>query len=142
MPKIIIHAPDGTFNNRSREAVAGELTDFALGCERLPLSPFVKSTVWTYFNEYARDTVYMGSDPADQNIISLQIYTIEGGLNEESKKQLIEGATAILGRHSNAGDRIPVYIVVHEMPETNWGIFGKQADLAALRASAPDAPAI
>ena len=47
MPKIIIHAPKTTFDSKARQAIAAELTDFALDCEALPQSPFVKSTVWT-----------------------------------------------------------------------------------------------
>ncbi len=141
MPKIIIHAPEGTFDAEARAAVAAELTDFALDCEALPKSPFVKSTVWTYFNTCPADAVFMGEKPAYARIISAQVFVIAGGLDDEAKKRLIKGATEILGRHSGASGQLPVYIVLHEIPEINWGIFGQTADLAALRASPPDAPA-
>ena len=36
----------------------------------------------------------------------------------------------------------PVYVVIHEIAEENWVVFGRQADLATLRASAPDALSI
>ena len=142
MPKIIIHAPEGAFNAEARAAVAAELTDFALDCEALPRSPFVKSTVWTYFNACPIDAVFMGEDQAHAAIISAQIFVIAGGLDARAKKSFIKGATEILGRYSGATDRAPVYIVLHEAPEINWGIFGETASLAALRASPPDAPAI
>jgi len=142
MPKIIIHAPEAAFDATARQAIAAELSAFALECEKLPKSPFVRSTVWSYFNTYAADAVFMGDRRATANVVSVQIYVIEGGLDSGSKKTLIEGATAIFGRHLGETDRIPVYIVIHEIPETNWGIFGKNADLAALRASAADAPAL
>jgi phenylpyruvate tautomerase PptA (4-oxalocrotonate tautomerase family) len=67
---------------------------------------------------------------------------IQGGLDDTAKRKLISGATEILGRHSGAQGRIPVYVVIHEMPEINWGIFGETANLAALRASPTDAPAL
>jgi len=60
MPKIIVHSPVGTFDAAQRHSVAAELTDFAIECEALPASPFVKSTVWTYFNEYAADACAVG----------------------------------------------------------------------------------
>ena len=142
MPKIIIHAAEGTFDAEARAAVAAELTDFALDCEALPKSPFVKSTVWTYFNACPADAVFMGAELAYARIISAQMFVIAGGLDEVAKKRLIHGATEILGRHSGASNRVPAYIVLHEVPEINWGIFGETADLAALRASSPDAPAI
>jgi hypothetical protein len=61
MPKIIVHSPVGTFDAAQRHSVAAELTDFAIECEALPASPFVKSTVWTYFNEYAADACAIGA---------------------------------------------------------------------------------
>ncbi len=45
MPEIIIYAPENTFDAGARATVAAELTDFALNCEALPTSHFVKSTV-------------------------------------------------------------------------------------------------
>lgn len=123
MPKIIIHSPSGTFDGQARKDLAGEITHFALECEDLPKSPFVKSTVWLYFNEYAPDRVFMGEAPAYKPIITVQFYVIEGGLD-------------------TGGDPVPAYIVIRDVPESNWGIFGKTADLAALRASATDAPAL
>lgn len=142
MPKIIIHAAEGIFDADARAAVAAELTDFALDCEALPKSPFVRSTVWTYFNACPADAVFMGAELAYARIISAQMFVIAGGLDDEAKKRLIQGATQVLGRHSGASGRAPVYIVLHEIPEIDWGIFGETAALAALRASSPDAPAI
>ena len=142
MPKIIIHAADGIFDPKARAALATELTDFALDCEALPKSPFMKSTVWTYFNTYPADAVFMGGAQAHAQIISVQMFVIAGGLDEKAKKKLIKGATEILGRHSTAHGGVPVYIVLHEIPETDWGFLGEAADLDAMRASPPDKPAL
>ena len=142
MPKIIIHAPKTTFDSKARQAIAAELTNFALECEALPKSPFVKSTVWTYFNDYSLDSVFMGESQASMSVVSMEIFVIEGGLDDIAKKKLIQGATSIIGRQLGSPDRVPVYLVIHEIPEINWGIFGTNADLAALRASAADAPAL
>jgi phenylpyruvate tautomerase PptA (4-oxalocrotonate tautomerase family) len=142
MPQIIIHAPQGTLDRPARQQVAASLTALRLECEALPNSPFVRSTVWTYCNDYAGDAVLMGDTAAGAKIISLQLYVIQGGLDDTAKRKLISGATEILGRHSGAQGRIPVYVVIHEMPEINWGIFGETANLAALRASPTDAPAL
>lgn len=142
MPKMIVHAPEGTFDAAARQQIAAALTELGLTCEALPKSPFVKSTVWTYFNDYAADAVFMGGRPATVKIVSLQVYVIAGGLDEDAKRRLIEGATFILDRHPGSGEHAPVYVVIHEIAERNWGIFGATADLEALRASAIDAPAL
>ncbi|GGO95526.1 tautomerase family protein [Stakelama pacifica] len=142
MPKLIIHSPAGTFDAADRQRVAGALTALGLECEGLPPSPLVRSTVWTYFADYAADSVFMGDEAARLPVVTLQVYALAGGLDAHGKRRLIEGATAILDRRPDGTALAPVYIVIHEVAEENWGIFGEQADLAALRASPLDAPAI
>jgi phenylpyruvate tautomerase PptA (4-oxalocrotonate tautomerase family) len=142
MPKLIIHSPAGTFDAADRQRVAGALMALGLDCERLPDSPMVRSNVWTYFADYSADAVFMGDEPARLPVVTLEIYVLAGGLVDPGKRRLIEGATAILDRRPDGTAVAPVYVVIHEVAEENWGIFGKQADLAALRASSSDAPAI
>lgn len=142
MPKIIVHAPQDALDLAARRAIVGDLASFALDCEKLPKSPFMQSTVWTYFNTYAADEVFMGGSPANLPIVSVQIYTIAGGLEAAAKKQLISGTTGIIGKHLAKGDRPPVYIVIHEVDEANWGIFGSNPDLAQMRSAPIDAPAL
>jgi phenylpyruvate tautomerase PptA (4-oxalocrotonate tautomerase family) len=142
MPKLIIHSPAGTFDAADRQRVAGALTTLSLDCETLPSSPIVRSTVWTYFADFAADAVFMGDEPTRLPVVTLQIYVLAGGLDDAGKRKLIEAATVILDRRPDGTSVAPVYVVIHEVKEENWGIFGKQADLAALRASARDAPSI
>ena len=70
------------------------------------------------------------------------MFVIAGGLDENAKKKLIKGATEILGRHSAAHGKAPVFIVLHEIPEINWGFLGETADLDAMRSSPLDKPAL
>ena len=141
MPKMIVHAPAGTFDASARRQVANALTELGLDCEALPPSPLMKSSVWTLFNDYAADAVFMGGEPATLGIASLHVFGIAGGLDGNGKRRLIEGATAILGRHLG-GDPALVHVVIHEIAEINWGMAGTTADLAAMRATAIDAPAL
>ena len=101
----------------------------------------VRRTVLTCFAECAADAVLMGDQPARLAGVTLQMYVLAAGLDGAGKRRLIEGATAILDRRSNGTAVAPVHVVIHEVAKENWGIFGRHADLAALRASAPDAPA-
>ena len=140
MPKMIVHAPAGTFDAPARQRIAAALTELGLSCEALPPSPLMKSSVWTYFNDHAADAVFMGGEPATLKIVSLHVYTIAGGLDENGKRRLIERATAIL--EPQPGSPAPVHVVIHEVAEANWGMFGVPADLAAMRATPIDAPAL
>ena len=79
-----------------------------LNYERLPHSPKVRSTVWTYFADYETDAVFMGDEPARLPVVTLQIYVLAGGLDETGKRRLIEGATAILDRRPDGTAIAPV----------------------------------
>jgi hypothetical protein len=43
-------------------------------------------------------------------------------------------ATAILGKYSKTDDgEVPAYIGILEVPEENWGMYGKQVHLEAMQ---------
>ena len=53
------------------------------------------------------------------------------------KDKLNRGATEILGRHSVAHGDVLIYIVLQDIPESNWGFLGETADLKAMQAAPP-----
>lgn len=135
MPKMFVHSPRGTFSAAARVRVAAGLTDLGLACERLADTEKVRAGIWVFFTEHAPDDVFRGGEIAPGPIMSLIVYTLEGGLDEASKSRLITEATAILGTQAGLNaDQIPLYVGIHEVPEENWGMYGKQVSLAALRA--------
>ena len=134
MPKLFAHSRQGTFTAEARVRVAAALTDLGIACERLADRAKVRAGVWVFFTEHAPDAVFSGGEIAPDSMIGLVVYALEGGLDAESKQRLIAGATAILGEHAESnGDQVPVYVVIREVPEVNWGMYGKQVSLAALR---------
>lgn len=87
-----------------------------------------------FFTEHTPDAVFSGGQIAQNPLIVLIANTLEGGLDSDSKKKLIADATAILREHAGAnGNQLPVYVVIHEVPELDWGMYGQQVSLAALR---------
>jgi len=136
MPKLFAHSRQGTFTAEARVRVAAALTDLGIACERLADRAKVRAGVWVFFTEHAPDAVFSGGEIAPDSMIGLVVYALEGGLDAESKQRLIAGATAILGEHAESnGDQVPVYVVIREVPEVNWGMYGKQVSFAALRAA-------
>src|SRR5262249_18405788 len=122
---------------KARARVAAELTDLGMKCERLADTPAIRSGVWVIFAEYEPDAVFSGGEVASHPIIVLLINAIKGGLDDPAKKRFIEEGTAILGRHGAIGQgNVPAYVAVQEIPEINWGMYGKQVDLSAMRAPA------
>ena len=136
MPKLFVDSRQGTFTAKARLTVAAALTDLGIACERLADSPKVRAGVWVFFTEHEPDTMFSGGQVAPNPLIRLLVFALEGGLDDESKQKLIADATAILCEHAEStGDPVTVYVVIREVPEVNWGMFGKQVSLAALRAA-------
>ena len=135
MPKLFVHSRQSTFTAEARVQVAAALTDLGIACERLADRANVRAGVWVFFTEHAPDAIFSGGQIAPDSMVGLVAYALEGGLDAESKQRLIAGATAILGEHAEAkSGQVPVYVVIREVPEVNWGMYGKHVSLAALRA--------
>ena len=134
MPKLFVDSRQGTFTVEGRVRVAAALTNLGIVCERLADTPKVRAGVWVFFTEHTADAIFSGGQVAPNSLIRLVVYALEGGLDGESKQRLISNATAILGEHAKSiGEHATVYVIIREVPEVNWGMYGKQVSLAALR---------
>ncbi len=133
MPKMFVHAREGTFTARTRAKVAAALTDLGMSCERLAETETVREGVWVLFSEHAPDAVFSGGKIAERPMIALVVYALEGGLDQAARTKLIADATAILGEHAELDDPPSVYVVIQETPEADWGMYGKQVVLASMR---------
>jgi len=134
MPKLFIHAPRDTFKAEGRLRAASALTELGIECERLADTPAVRAGVWVFFVEHAPDAVFSGGRLAEAPLVAVEVYALQGGLNDTAKRKLISDATSILKEHSESGtEEVPVYVVIREIEEKSWGMYGKQVSLSALR---------
>jgi phenylpyruvate tautomerase PptA (4-oxalocrotonate tautomerase family) len=134
---MFVHAPRGVFTTEARACVAAELTDLGMACERLADTPAIRSGVWVFFTDHEADAVFSGGDVVSHPVIALLINAIKGGLDDPARKRLIEEGTAILGKHAGVdAGKVPAYVAIQEIPEANWGMYGKPVDLSAMRAPA------
>jgi phenylpyruvate tautomerase PptA (4-oxalocrotonate tautomerase family) len=135
MPLIYLNCPKETFSAKAKNELAEHLTNIALEVEGLPKTPFVKSTVWIYFNEYPPENVYHGAVNTGTKVISLEINAFKGGLDVEQKKKIIEKFTESIRKHAEikAKYRVPVYIIFRDVPESDWGVFGGTIRLEDLK---------
>jgi len=137
MPKMFVHTRQDTFTAEARLRIAAALTDLGIACEQLAHTPKIRAGVWVFFTEHAPDAIFSGGALATNPPIALVVNAIKGGVDAASRQKLIADATAILTENAGQkGDQVPVYVVIHEVPEEDWGMYGKQVSLAALRASA------
>jgi phenylpyruvate tautomerase PptA (4-oxalocrotonate tautomerase family) len=144
MPKVFINYPEGAFSEDALDALAEEITTTGLECEKLPDTPYVRSNIWVYANEYAAARVFHGGKPSGTKVISLEVNVVEGALDAESRKELIARFTNLVGKHAGISpqERVPVYIVIRDVPPRSWGMFGKPITLDSLRNPHPNAKAV
>jgi phenylpyruvate tautomerase PptA (4-oxalocrotonate tautomerase family) len=134
MPLIYVSCPEATFSAAAKDALAEELTNLALATERLPATPFVRSTVWIYFHDYPAATVYHGGRSAGTKVISLEVNALQGGHDAASKQVLIQQFTEAIRRQAGIalGELVPVYILFRDVPAADWGVFGATITLQDL----------
>jgi phenylpyruvate tautomerase PptA (4-oxalocrotonate tautomerase family) len=135
MPLIYLNCPVGTFSIDAKKNMAEELTTAALEIENLPNSAFVRSTVWIYINEYPSENVYHGGGSIGTRVISMEVNAFKGGLVSAAKQLLIEQFTFIISKYADIDKNqlIPVYIIIRDIEERDWGIFGKTITLDSVR---------
>lgn len=134
MPKMFIHAPKNTFTAEDRAKIAAKLSELGLACERLMDTPQIRAGIWVYFAEHDQDMVFRAGKQAAEAITSLKVYALKGGFDAAAKSRMVVEATAILGQHSRSADGpMPVYVVIIEIPEANWGMYGQQVHLEAMQ---------
>ena len=144
MPLIYVNAPEGTFSDAARDALAQELTTIGLESEKLPQHPFDRSTCWIYFRDYPATHVYHGGLPGGTKVVALEVNSFAGLPTTEGKLFLYERYTEAIRRHAGIaeGARAPVYIVVREVETRDWGVFGATLTIDDVRTPHPDLPAI
>lgn len=141
MPKVFINYPEGTFSEQALAALAEEITTTGLECEKLPDTPYVRSNIWVYARGYPAERVFHGGKPGGTKVISLEVNVVEGALDAESRKELIARFTHVVGKHAGIPpeERVPVYIVIRDVPPRSWGMFGHPITLESLRNPPADA---
>lgn len=135
MPLIYVNCPEGTFSATAKNELAEELTTSALRIENLPETPFVRSTVWIYVNEYPAANVYHGGSSLGTKVISIEVNAFKGGMDAASKKLFINTFTASIRKHTDLkqDELAPVYVIFRDIEECDWGVFGDLTTLDNLR---------
>lgn len=135
MPKIFIKCPEKTFSPEIKNELASKLTTKALHLEKIPDTPYVRSTVWIYLEEYASENVFHSGKGGGTTIVSIEIYAFKGCLDLKAKQRLIEEFTALVGTYAEMPkDRpFPIFIIIKEVEPEDWGIFGKTLTIQNIK---------
>ena len=140
MPLMYVNYPEGTFTQEVIDKLGMQFTDYGEDAEKIPKTPYLFSTTWVYFRPYPKGLVFHGGKSPGTNVIGIEVNVFEGGLDAAAKKGLIanmtEAIAAALGLSEN--ERRPVYVIIRDVPDINWGFFGKTITLDDLMNASPD----
>ena len=140
MPLIFIHHPQGSFTPEALDALAQQVSKDGGDLEKLADDPFVRSTTWVYAHEYDPAHVYHGGKPGGTKVITVELNALQGGFDAATKAELIKRVTAAVAKAAGLhGDILPIYVVLRDVPEQNWGFSGKPLSFDQLQKPPPGA---
>jgi phenylpyruvate tautomerase PptA (4-oxalocrotonate tautomerase family) len=135
MPHIRITAQQGTFNAASQDKFVTEVTNAVLTAENAdPKDPAALALAWVYFNERAKNAVYIGNEHLDAAPIVIQVTTPAGSLNQDSRNKLEVSINAIVNDFiGNFESRLNHWLLMDEIEEGGWASAGIVFSIADVK---------
>ena len=130
MPQIEFTLPRGALSGDAIDSLMGEMTTTLLRYEGAPDSDASREISWGFVHEL--DRVYNGGAPLDGGTARYRVdLTVPAGaLTPEKKNEIVGEITRmILGADGAGADdaaaSMRVWVLVHDVPDGNWGGAGR-----------------
>jgi phenylpyruvate tautomerase PptA (4-oxalocrotonate tautomerase family) len=137
LPKLDLTIPAESLTEDARQELARELGATLLRWEGAPNTEFFRSITWAHVRALPADEIQTPDGAAEPHAV-VDITVPSGALSERRKAGLVEDATKLVldatGWGSDAGVR--VWILIHEVPDGNWGAAGQVVRFEQLREAA------
>jgi phenylpyruvate tautomerase PptA (4-oxalocrotonate tautomerase family) len=150
MPQIELTVPRGALSDAAIDRLMGEMTTTLLRWEGAPDSAGAREVSWGYVHEVARERTYHGGanaagEPARYRV---DVTVPKGALDDEKKSGLVGDVTKLILAAEGTDDPaagMRVWVIVHEVPDGNWGGAGRTWTLREIaqlvNAAEPQVPA-
>jgi phenylpyruvate tautomerase PptA (4-oxalocrotonate tautomerase family) len=137
MPKLELTIPTEVLSEESKSELLRRLGAALLHWEGAPDTEFFRSITWTHLHELPAEAIQTPDGTAEPHAV-LDITIPAGALSERRKAGIVEDATKLLldatGWGPEAGVR--VWVLIHEVPDGNWGAAGQVVRFEQLRQAA------
>ncbi|WP_205695778.1 tautomerase family protein [Conexibacter sp. SYSU D00693] len=133
MPLLEVVTPHGTLDQPTTDALLAELGATLLRWEGAPDTPFMRSLMWASASE---QRFVVGGDAEAPPVFRVHATVPEGALSARRKAGFVQEATAAVVRHAGLdaeADGLRVWVLVHEVPDGNWGAGGTVVQFAQIR---------
>ena len=139
MPIMNLTYPEGTLTPEERTDLAEKLTTALLRAERAPDTEFFRNITWVYVHELPEGTVLAAGSPVTEPTIRLDVTTPEGALSERRRKEMVAEGTRLILEATGISEEdslARVWVLLHEVPEGQWGAGGQIIQFQQLVAAA------
>ena len=138
MPLIDITYPVGTFEPAQRTELADGLTTALLRAERAPETDFFRSITWANVHELPEGAILAGGRPVEAPTFRVEATVPQGALSDRRKQEFVAAATQLVSEAAGLSeeDGLRVWVLVHEVPDGNWGAAGNVVRFEQLREAA------
>jgi phenylpyruvate tautomerase PptA (4-oxalocrotonate tautomerase family) len=137
MPKLDLTITADVLSEERKPELMRELGAALLHWEGAPDTEFFRSITWGHLHELPAEAVHTPDGVAEPHAI-LDITIPAGALSERRKSGIVEDATKLVldatGWGAEAGVR--VWVLIHEVPDGNWGAAGQVVRFEQLREAA------
>lgn len=138
MPKVDLTFPAGALSDDAKRELPSQLGAAMLRWEGAPDTEFFRSITWTHVHELPAEAVHTADGQAELSHFVVDVTVPGGALSDRRKGGLVEEFSKLV--RDAAGlteeDGVRVWVLIHEVPEGNWGAAGQIVRFEQLRAAA------
>jgi phenylpyruvate tautomerase PptA (4-oxalocrotonate tautomerase family) len=137
LPKLDLTIPAESLTEDARQELARELGATLLRWEGAPNTEFFRSITWAHVRALPADEIQTPDGAAEPHAV-VDITVPNGALSERRKAGLVEDATKLVLDATGWGEDggVRVWILIHEVPDGNWGAAGQVVRFEQLREAA------
>ena len=138
MPKVDLTFPAGALSDDAKRELPRELAAAMLRWEGAPDTEFFRSITWTHVHELPAEAVHTAEGPAELSQFVVDATVPAGALSDRRKGGLVEEFSKLVRDAAGLTDEegVRVWVLIHEVPEGNWGAAGQIVQFEQLRAAA------
>jgi len=138
VPKLDLTYPAGALGEDAKRELPAQLGAAMLRWEGAPDTEFFRSITWTHVHELPADAVFTPDGPAELSQFVVDVTVPAGALSDRRKGGLVEEFSKLVRDAAGLSDQdgLRVWVLIHEVPEGNWGAAGQIVQFEQLRAAA------
>jgi phenylpyruvate tautomerase PptA (4-oxalocrotonate tautomerase family) len=138
MPKVDLTFPAGALSDDAKRELPRELAAAMLRWEGAPDTEFFRSITWTHVHELPAEAVHTADGQAELSQFVVDATVPAGALSDRRKGGLVEEFSKLVRDAAGLTDEegVRVWVLIHEVPEGNWGAAGQIVQFEQLRAAA------